>query len=215
METRQDGDLKIVKVGPLGAFANNAYVIADNAAKEAVLIDMPADSGQALAVIKNSGYRAKAVLLTHSHPDHWMDYQVVKKALEAPVLAHEAERSVLGDRIDEAVEDNQVIRVGRYEIKALHTPGHTPGSICFVVNRYLFSGDALFPGGPGRTRTPADLQQAVRSVKERLLALPDDTEVFPGHGDNGLIGATRREVAVFDSREHDPALCGDVTWEGS
>jgi len=213
METREDGNLRIVKVGPLGGFANNAYVIADNHTKDAVLIDMPSDSAQALAVIKDSGYHTRAVLLTHSHPDHWMDYQVVKKALEAPVMAHEAERGVLGNRIDEPVADNQEIAVGQYIIKAMHTPGHTPGSICFVVNRYLFSGDALFPGGPGRTRTPADLQEAVASVKSRLLALPDDTEVFPGHGDNGIIGQSRREVAAFESRQHPPDLCGDVTWE--
>lgn len=214
METREDGALRVVKVGPLGSFANNAYVIADDFSKEAVLVDMPSESAQALAVIRDNGFRVKTVLLTHSHPDHWMDYDLVKSSLDAPVMAHEAERGVLGHRIDAPVADGQEISVGPYLIHAIHTPGHTPGSTCFLVQRYLFSGDALFPGGPGRTRTPDDLRQSVDSVRSRLMTLDDNIEICPGHGDNGTIADSKREFAVFEKREKPEDLCGDVTWEG-
>ena len=98
-------------------------------------------------------------------------------------------------------------------VRVIHTPGHTPGSVCFLVGRYLIGGDTLFPGGPGHTDTPADLQQTIRSIVQRLYVLPDATLVLPGHGDETTIGASRHEYAVFASRPHPPDLCGDVLWE--
>jgi glyoxylase-like metal-dependent hydrolase (beta-lactamase superfamily II) len=215
METRENGNLRLYKLGPLGAFANNAYVIADAASKEAVLVDMPSDSAQALAVIRDNGHRVKAILLTHSHADHWADYDLVRSSVDAPVMAHPEERGVLGDRIDAPLADGQEITIGPFVMQALHTPGHTPGSTCFLVQRYLISGDTLFPGGPGRTRTPADLQQTIDSITSRLHPMPEDTEVFPGHGDNTTIGSSKKEYEIFASRQHPADLCGDVTWEGS
>ncbi len=215
MEMRRDGDFRLYKLGPLGAFANNAYVIADHASREAVLVDMPSQSEQSLAVIEEYGYQVKAVLLTHSHPDHWADHGLVKAALGAPVMAHAGERGVLGDRIEAEVADGQEFSVGPFAIRAIHTPGHTPGSTCFLAGSYLISGDTLFPGGPGRTNSPAALKETIASITSRLLVLPDDTEVLPGHGDNGRIGDSKREYVVFAGREHPADLCGDVTWEGS
>jgi glyoxylase-like metal-dependent hydrolase (beta-lactamase superfamily II) len=117
-------------------------------------------------------------------------------------------------KIDRPIEDGDEIAAGNGSIRALHTPGHTPGSTCYVAGRILFSGDVLFPGGPGRTQRPADLQQSIKSIKERLFALPDETIVLPGHGDDTTIGESKREYAVFASREHPPDLAGDVTWAG-
>ena len=215
MEIHEHGDLRLYKLGPLGAFANNAYVIADQASKEAVLVDMPSQSEQSLAVIEENGCKVKAILLTHSHPDHWADYGLVKAALGAPVMAHPDERGVLGDRIDAELADGQEIKVGPFSIRTMHTPGHTPGSTCFLVQSYLISGDTLFPGGPGRTNSPAALQETIQSITSRLLTLPDETEVLPGHGDNGIIGQSKREYRAFAARQHPADLCGDVTWEGS
>ncbi len=213
MEVREDGNLRLVKVGPLGPFDNNAYVIADTSSKEAVLIDMPADSEQALAVIRDEGYRVKAVLVTHSHGDHWMGYDAVKKAIEAPIMAHEAENAAVGNRIEAPIADGQEISVGPFFIKAIHTPGHTPGSTCFVVKNYLMSGDTLFPGGPGRTPSPAALQQSVEAITTRLYALPDGVEVLPGHGGNTTIGESKAEFEAFKKRDTS-GLSGDVTWAG-
>jgi hydroxyacylglutathione hydrolase len=214
MQTHEDGSLRVMVFENLGPFSNNAYIIADAESKEAVIVDMPSGSAPVVAAARDGGWDVKAILLTHSHGDHWADYDMVTSATGAPVMAHEAERGVLGNRIHKPVEDGQQIEIGGQTISAIHTPGHTPGSTCFTVGRYLLSGDTLFPGGPGRTDKPDDLLQSIASITSRLYALPDATLVHPGHGDGTTIGQSKREYAVFASREHPAGLCGDVTWEG-
>ena len=214
METHEDGDLRLVRFGPLGPFANNAYVVGDQTSREAVLVDMPAGSAEVVTAIEQDGWRVKAILLTHSHPDHWADYNLVRAAIDAPVMANAAEQIIPGEKVDLPLDDEQVIDVGLFRMRAIFTPGHTPGSTCLVVKRFLLSGDVLFPGGPGRTQTPADLRQTVESIQTRLLILPDETEVFPGHGDGTTIAEAKQEYAAFAAREHPADLCGDVTWAG-
>ncbi|MEO8456345.1 MAG: MBL fold metallo-hydrolase [Chloroflexota bacterium] len=212
MDKYEDGGLTVLRFGPLGPFANNAYIIGHAESKDAFIVDMPSGSAEVVTAVKQDGWIVKAILLTHSHNDHWMDYDLVKTDTQAPVLAHEAERGVLGSRIDSPIADGQELQVGPYYLHAIHTPGHTPGSTCFKVQRFLFSGDTLFPGGPGRTQTPANFKQTVESIKTRLLTLPDETQVLTGHGDGTTIGASRREIADFDARKHADDLCGDVIW---
>lgn len=212
METHEDGDLRLIRFGPLGSFANNAYVVGDQTSREAVLVDMPAGSAEVVTAIKQDGWRVKAILLTHSHPDHWADYNLVRAAIDAPVMANAAEQIIPGEKVDLPLDDNQVIDVGLFRMRAIFTPGHTPGSTCLLVKRFLMSGDVLFPGGPGRTQTPADLRLSVESIATKLLVLPDEAEVFPGHGDGTTIGKSKQEYAAFASREHPADLCGDVTW---
>jgi glyoxylase-like metal-dependent hydrolase (beta-lactamase superfamily II) len=214
MQTHEDGSLRVMVFENLGPFSNNAYIVADADSKEAVIVDMPTGSAPVVAAARDGGWTVKAILLTHSHGDHWADYDLVTSAIGAPVMAHEAERGVLGNRIHKPVEDGQEIAVGPFVMRAIHTPGHTPGSTCFAVGRFLFSGDTLFPGGPGRTQTPADFQRTVESITTRLHALPDETEVFTGHGGGTTIGDSKREFAVFAAREKLADLCGDVTWAG-
>jgi len=212
VQTHQDGELRLTKFGPLGPYGNNAYLIADDASREAIIVDMPAGSDAVLEAI--GGLRVKAILLTHTHPDHWAEYESVKAATGAPVLCHPAERLMPAERMDGPLADGDDIPVGSHSLRVIHTPGHTPGSACFVVSRCLLSGDTLFPGGPGRTQTPGDLQQTIASITGRLYSLPDETLVLPGHGDDTTIGRSRREYAAFASRPHPPDLCGDVLWQG-
>jgi glyoxylase-like metal-dependent hydrolase (beta-lactamase superfamily II) len=212
MQTHEDGPLSITKFDSLGPYGNNAYLVADREAGEAIIVDMPAGSRRVLDAI--GGLKVTAILLTHTHPDHWADYDLVKNATAAPVLCNPAEVIMPDSKIDRPIADGDEIAAGNGSIRALHTPGHTPGSTCYVAGRILFSGDVLFPGGPGRTQRPADLQQSIKSIKERLFALPDETIVLPGHGDDTMIGESKREYAVFASREHPPDLAGDVTWAG-
>lgn len=214
METHDAGDLRVVRFGPLGSFANNAYVVGDMQSREAVLIDMPSGSAPVVTAIQQDDWRIKAILLTHSHPDHWADYDFVKLAIDAPVMANAGEQIIPGEKVDLPLDDGQVIDVGAYRMTALHTPGHTPGSTCLLVQGFLFSGDVLFPGGPGRTQTPADLKQSIESITTKLLPLPEETMVLPGHGDGTTIGDAKREYAEFAAKEHPADLCGDVTWAG-
>ncbi len=213
METLQDGPVTILKFGPLGPFANNAYVIADRQAGECVIVDAPAGGEAVLEGV--AGARVKAILMSHRHGDHWASIDALKKATGAPALCHPADAERYRDKVDGELADGQEIEVGAARIHVLHTPGHTPGSVCLLVGRHLISGDTLFPGGPGRSDSPEALQQEIASIVEKLLPLPDDTRVHPGHGDSTTIGAARREYEVFASREHPADLHGDVTWEGS
>lgn len=144
-----------------------------------------------------------------------MSIEALKSTTGASVLCHEADREPYAQHVDSTIADGQGLVVGKLRVLAIHTPGHTPGSICLLVGRHLISGDTLFPGGPGRTSRPEDLQEEIRSITSRLFELPDDTQVHPGHGDDGTIGQSKREYAVFTSQEHPADLCGDVTWEGS
>lgn len=213
MDVYGDGNLTIMKFGPLGQWANNAYIITDEGSKEALIIDMPSGSEEVIAAARDMN--VKAILMTHTHPDHWADYDLVKNTFGAPVLAHPGETIMPTDKTDGELADGQEISVGAFTVKALHTPGHTPGSICFYIDHFLFSGDTLFPGGPGRTNSPEDLQQTIKSITSILYGLPDGTDVLTGHGDNTTIGDSKKEYAIFESKEHPAGLCGDVTWEGS
>jgi hydroxyacylglutathione hydrolase len=212
MDTHTDGPLTITKFDSLGPFGNNAYLIADRDAGEALIVDMPAGSRELLQTIGDLS--VTAILLTHTHPDHWADYDLVKNATGAPVRCHPAEVIMPATKIDHPLSDGEEITVGAGAIRAVHTPGHTPGSTCYLAGGILFSGDVLFPGGPGRTQTPDDLQQSIASITDRLYPLPDDTLVLPGHGGDTTVADSKREYAIFNSRQHPPDLHGDVLWAG-
>ncbi len=211
MDVHEDGDLRITKFGDLGAYGNNAYIIADAGSKEALIVDMPTGSKVVLDALGDLS--VKAILLTHTHPDHWGDYDLVKGATGAPVRCHTAERIMPADKNDVAVSDGDEISVGGRAVKAIYTPGHTPGSTCYLIGGYLFSGDTLFPGGPGRTNSNADLMQSIESITTRLYGLPDETVVLTGHGDDTTIGDSKKEYEVFAANEHPSDLHGDVLWQ--
>jgi hydroxyacylglutathione hydrolase len=97
-------------------------------------------------------------------------------------------------------------------VDVLHTPGHTPGSLCFKITRYLFAGDTIFPGGPGHTDTPDDFREILTSITGKILTLPDSTLILPGHDDGTTVKKAREEYKVFASHPHPPDLSGDVLW---
>ena len=173
METHDEGGFPLIKVGRLGPFDNNAYVIVDPAAGEAAIVDMPTEGEKILEA--TAGLRVAKILLTHTHPDHWFSYDLLKQATGALVFCHPAEVQMPPERIDIPLADGEELAVGATAVRVIHTPGHTPGSVCFLVGRYLIAGDTLFPGGPGHSDTPEDLQQSIHSIVQRLYVLPDDT----------------------------------------
>jgi hydroxyacylglutathione hydrolase len=211
VELYREGDIEVVRLGPLGPYGNNAYIVADTSARESLIVDMPAEGEKILEALADA--RVSSIVATHWHQDHWMSYDLVRSATRAPVYVHEAEVNIPPERIDARLRDGQEITIGSARLRVIHTPGHTPGSICLLLGKVLLTGDTLFPGGPGHTVKPEDLTTAVRSIVDRLHPLGDDINVWPGHGDLTTIGRSREEYRIFASRSHRPDLAGDVTWD--
>ena len=208
----------VIKVGPLGPYDNNSYIIADLATKQALFIDAPIGAEKAAAAAK--GYDVRRVVITHRHGDHWAGLDAVKREITALVHCHLADAAPYAGKVDGHVADGDAIAVGDTIVRVIHTPGHTPGSVCLLVpgadgHDVLISGDTLFPGGPGRSDNPAALLEMVESIATRLLTLDGRTAVYPGHGDNTTIADAKREHAIFAAKQHAADLCGDVTWEGA
>ena len=213
MALHYDGeDVKIHKV-LMGNVNNNGYLLVCPVTNESIIIDTPFEPEKLLAVAKDT--TVKAILITHNHYDHIDGLESIRAATGAPVGAHSAGAEELPGALDLNISDGYTVTAGTVTVTALHTPGHTPGATCYLAGRHLFTGDTLFPGGPGATRTPEALHQSIRSITSKLLVLPEDTAVYPGHGDDTTIGKAQEEYKVFASRPHPPDLCGDVVWLSS
>ena len=211
MEKLVDGDLGIVRAGPAG-FGNNIYIVIDEASGEAAFIDAPDEVEKSIAAVEFAGVEPSAILLTHSHQDHTASIVALKERYGCRLIADPVEPWIPEGQLDEAISDGDTVKVGGLTFTAISIPGHTPASTAFVHGSHAFVGDTLFPGGPGNSRSNELLQQEIESITTRLYALPDDTTVWPGHGDNTTIGKSKAEYEVFASRDHAPDLHGDVLW---
>jgi hydroxyacylglutathione hydrolase len=207
----EEGGVRIVKVGPMGPYNNNAYLVRDVGAGETLLVDMPLEEGPLLEAIAAEG-NVRTIVATHWHTDHWMTYDAVRRATNAHVLVGSDEINVPEERIDRRIADGEELRVGAIRVTVLHTPGHTPGSISLRAGRTLISGDTLFDGGPGKTFARGDLETLLQSIQAKLLPLPDETLVLPGHGGNTNIGDSRRGYADYLTHPKPAGFFGDVTW---
>jgi hydroxyacylglutathione hydrolase len=208
----EDEAVEIMRM-ELGPWGTNSYILVCQATDESLLVDAPGEADKILNQL--AGTKPKYIVLTHNHMDHTGALSELRSRLKIPLGLHPADASSPGLKPDFELKDGSTIKVGRLNIRVLHTPGHTPGSLCLLVGKYLISGDTIFPGGPGKTASPADLKQIIRSIERKLLVLPDDTQVFPGHGEPTLLGKEKKEFAVFASRQHQTGLCGDVLWLSS
>lgn len=200
--------MKVVQI-PNGGFAENCYLVIDEASGECAVVDPGEEAGLILHKVEREGVRPVGIWLTHAHLDHVMGVGRVRAATGAPVWLHAADRP-LYDRVsqqaaafgleaeqppvpDAAWAHGDVARVGRLTFGVRHTPGHSPGSVALVGEGMVFSGDVLFQGSIGRTDLPGgDFETLIASIERELLVLPDATIVYSGHGPQTTIGAERR-----------------------
>jgi len=205
----EDNNVGIIRL-ELGPYATNAYIAVCKSSRESILVDAPDNADKILGQL--AGTRLKCVVLTHSHIDHTGALGELKSALNIQVAVHPLDADDLPFPPDIHLNDGDTLDVGMLRIKVLHTPGHTPGSTCFLVGRYLLSGDTIFPGGPGHTMTPANFKEIVESIRNNIFVLPEETGIYPGHGDATQVGTEKRAFTRFASQPHLPDLCGDVLW---
>ncbi len=204
-----DEEITIYKV-KCAPYDNNAYLLVCPKTNESIIIDTPADHCELIRSAKDSD--VKAILITHNHSDHIQGLTQVTSTIPCPVGIGEADAGALPKPPGRFLKDGDIVTAGTIVLQALSTPGHTPGSTCFVVGKHLFSGDTLFPGGPGRSGSPQDLALTIDSITKKLFVLSDVAIFHPGHGEDGDIKTAKQEYAVFESKDHPANLYGDVLW---
>ncbi len=193
-----------LSVGPMD---NNCYVLADHGTGTGILIDAANDADRILEVIGDIDITT--IVTTHGHEDHWQALATVARTTGARVLYHPDDAAQIPVPFDGTVTHGDRLSVGTAAVEVIHTPGHTDGSVTVLLHgdddehhasAHLFTGDTLFPGGPGKTSTPSQFAQIMRSLRERLFVLDDDTWVYPGHGDDTTLGAERPHLDEWQER---------------
>ena len=207
----EDALVSVEMLGPLGSLGNNSYIVRPKAGGPVLVVDAP--EGSEAVVEALAGAPVDGILITHQHRDHWAGLDVLREATDADVYVGPEPRRGEFARDAEVVRSGGRIHLaGGAAVEVIETPGHTPGSVCFRLGGAVFTGDTLFPGGPGRTPSNGALIEEIASIRAGLYTLPEETLVLPGHGGTTTIGVSRAEYDVFASREHPSDLAGDVLW---
>jgi len=195
---------------PVGEYGTNCYLLTCPETGRGLLVDPGGDAEAILTLCRD--WRVTRILLTHGHFDHTLALDAVRATLKAPVGIHVADAAQFGVEADFELQDGMRLGVGRRYIRLVHIPGHTPGSVALRFDRRAVVGDAVFPGGPGHTATPDALQTLLLSLQRTVFTWPDETLLYPGHGDHTSVGAERAVFQEFLARPRSSDLCGDVTW---
>lgn len=189
----------------LGGLDNNVWIITDT--HESLVIDASFDAASIAA--KLSGTKVAGIAITHGHFDHINAADELRSQTDAaPVYLHPEDRFLWQQQYsrpdpDRQLADGNELSVGKTTVRVLHTPGHTPGSVCYYVEALgaVLTGDTLFPGGPGATRwNYSDFTQIIESIRSKLFTLPDETRVLPGHGESTTVGTEKPKLSEWTER---------------
>ena len=198
MSLHYDGEIQIKKL-EVGSFENNCYILIDPASKEALIIDAAWEPETILSAIE--GLNVLAILTTHGHWDHHQALDAVHEALKVPAGIGGEDAADLKTKPDFLIVDGATYRFGSQSVRAIHNPGHTPGSHSLLIGKHLFTGDTLFPGGPGNTqRDPIRFARVIESIRVKLFTLPGETVIYPGHGRDSTIGTERPHLQEWIAR---------------
>lgn len=197
-----------------GPLETNAYLVADRDTGEALVIDPGGDPGEILAFLAKERLTCRLIINTHGHFDHISGNRALKAATGASLLVHEADVPMLTEAVSHAsfflmraenspppdllLADQGEVRVGSVLLRVLHTPGHSPGGITLVAPGVAFCGDLVFHGSVGRTDLPGGSERVLLdSIRRRIMTLPDDTVLYPGHGPETTVGQEKRQNPFF------------------
>ncbi|RJO69950.1 MBL fold metallo-hydrolase [Nocardia panacis] len=197
---------RIVKLS-VGPMDNNCYLIQDTASGAALLIDA-ANEAERLAELlaQEAPGQVRLIVTTHQHGDHWAALRETAAVTAAPTAAHPLDADPLPVRPDRLLDEGDVLEIGDLRFEVIHLSGHTPGSVALALTDgagrvHLFTGDSLFPGGVGRTLNPEDFASLLGDVTAKLFdRYPDDTAVYPGHGDDTTLGVDRPHLDEWRER---------------
>ncbi len=190
-------------------FETNCYIVSCDTTKEAIIIDPGSDGEAILKFVADNNLNIKHILLTHGHFDHCTSLGKIVEKIDAPISIHSDDLPLMleskkqaflyGIKISDPpsptnfIEQDDTFEFGSNKLKAIHTPGHSPGGCCFLIDKTLFSGDTLFSNSIGRTDLPGgNSRQILSSIKNNLYILDDDTTVYPGHGESTTIREEKR-----------------------
>ncbi len=177
---------------------NNVYLVTCSQTGASLLVDAASDSDAIIDLA--SGTKVTAVATTHGHWDHHGAVPEVNEALDVPFLLHSSDEEIAGKKADAPLTEGPH-PIGDLRAEVLHTPGHTPGSVCIALDGVVITGDTLFPGGPGATRFGhSSFDTIIDSISKKLLSMPDDTVVLPGHGEATTIGLERPQLPAWIER---------------
>ncbi len=211
-----------VKKLVVGIFEANCYILWDEKDKEAIIVDPGEEGERIIEVVRKNSLKIRSVVNTHIHIDHIGANDFLREKTEAPLLVHSADVFLLQNAElnlsaltgkdmsfglpDRVLEEGDEIGVGDFSLGVLHTPEHATGSICLCGDNKLFSGDTLFAGGIGRTDLAGgSLKELQKSIKDKILTLPDEVVVYPGHGPSTTVGKERRSNSFISQSD-------DVLW---
>ncbi|MEU5849059.1 MBL fold metallo-hydrolase [Saccharopolyspora shandongensis] len=205
---RRELDALTITKMSVGPMDNNAYLLVCRRTGDALLIDAANDSERLADLLGHDAQRPRlrTIVTTHQHADHWQALGAVAGQTGCFTLAHPADADALPVPPDRLVEQGDTIELGESQLSVIHLRGHTPGSIALLYrdpngHPHLFTGDSLFPGGVGKTRSPENFRSLIDDVENRIFAeLPDDTWFYPGHGDDSTLGAERPKLAEWRER---------------